>query len=239
MNNNISLQDRVIIVTGGTGRLGQAVTKLLLDRGATVIVTYTKAVELEKLQAQLSAEEIIKFSAVQLDVTNERDVQTFVDGVIKKFQRIDGLANLVGGWQSKPFVEISLQDWQEQLDLNVTSAFLMSKVVVPHMVTAKYGRILGVGAQSAIQAKAEQANYNVSKVGVMWLMETISHEVQQHGITANAILPSSIQTVEEHHKNTGGGLWVQPEEVAELVAYLMSPASGATSGAKIPVYGKK
>jgi len=237
MNNNASLVDRVIIVTGGTGRLGQAVTKKLLGLGAQVVATYTNPTELEKLQKQLSAEEMQKFVSEKVDVTNEKEVATFITGVINKFQRIDGLANLVGGWQSKPITELSLEDWQKQLNLNLTSAFLMNKAVLPHMISAKYGRILGVGVQSAIQAKKEQANYNVSKVGVMWLMETISHEVRQHGITANSILPSAIKTVAEHDADPDG-LWVQPEEVAELVAYLMSPASSATSGAKIPVYGK-
>lgn len=233
-----SLQDKVIIVTGGTGRLGTAVTNLLLSRGARVLVTYTKADELKRLQGSLAPELIDRLTAKQVNVTNEMMVTTFVDDTVKEFHRIDGLANLVGGWDSVPFVEMTLERWQQQIDLNLTSAFLMSRAVLPHMIAAKYGRILGVGAQSAIQAAKKQAHYNVSKVGVMWLMETISNEAKDFGVTANAILPSAIKTEAEHAKDPGGA-WVRPEEAAELVAYLMSPESGATSGAKIPVYGKK
>lgn len=235
MNN--SLNDRVLIVTGGTGRLGNAVTKLLLERGANVIVTYTKESEVAKLQSHLSPVLKKRLTAKQVDVTDQAAVKMFVHEVMTEWKRIDGLANLVGGWQSTPFVELTLADWRKMMDLNLTSAFLMSQAVLPHMVEAKYGRILGVGAQSAIQANKEQANYNVSKVGVMWLMETISHEFKDHGITANAILPSAIKTQAEHDANPDGA-WALPEEIAEVVAFLLSPESGVTSGAKVPVYGK-
>lgn len=237
MNDQTSLTDRVLIVTGGTGRLGSAVTKLLLSRGARVVVTYNTDDEVVMLKSSLPPAEFEMFSADKVDVINETEVATFIGGVMKEHKRIDGLANLVGGWASKPITEVTLDDWQKMLNTNLTSAFLMTKAVVPHMVAAKYGRILGVGAQSAIQAKPEQAQYNVSKVGVMWLMETISNEVKQHGVTANSILPSAIKTKAEQAKDPGGA-WALPEDIAELVAYLMSPASGATSGAKIPVYGK-
>lgn len=237
MTNETSLADRVIIVTGGTGRLGSAVTKLLLERGAHVVVTYNNDAEVVMLKASLKPKEFEMFSAEKVDVTSETEVTTFIVGVMKKFQRIDGLANLVGGWASTPIAEVTMEDWQKMLNTNLTSAFLVTKAVLPHMIAAKYGRILGVGAQSAIQAKKEQAQYNVSKVGVMWLMETISNEVKQFGVTANSILPSAIKTQAEQEKDPGGA-WALPEEIAEAVAYLLSPASGATSGAKIPVYGK-
>ncbi len=234
---NEGLKDRVIIVTGGTGRLGTAVTGLLLSRGTRVVVTYTKESELERLRATLPEADRPNLSTTKVDVTDEPAVSRFVHDVHAKHGRIDGLANLVGGWNSTPFVELTLAKWNQQLDLNLTSTFLMSRAVLPLMIAAKYGRILGVGAQSAIQARKAQAHYNVSKVGVMWLMETISNEAKEFGVTANAILPSAIKTEAEHAKDPGGA-WVRPEEVAELVAYLMSPESGATSGAKIPVYGK-
>ncbi len=238
MTSITSLAGQVIIITGGTGRLGTGVTKKLLSCGAKVIVTYTKDAELEKLKAEIAGDETERFTGRKVDVTDPAAVQDLINAVMQDHKKIDGLVNLVGGWESKSITEITLEDWQKQMNLNLTSAFLMSKAVLPHMIAAKYGRILGVGAQSAIQASKEQAHYNVSKVGVMWLMESISNEVKQHGITANAILPSSIQTLEEHAAKPGKGAWVSPAEVAELVAYLMSPESGATSGAKIPVYGK-
>ncbi len=237
MNTPTGLQDRVIIVTGGTGRLGQAVTQLLLQRGAQVVVTYTKDAEFERLEKALSTQEREHLSAHQVDVSDEKQVAGFVGDVMEKFKRIDGLANLVGGWDSTPVVELTLEAWNKQLDMNLKSAFLMSRAVLPHMIAAKYGRIMGVGAQSAIQAAKNQTHYNVSKVGVMWLMETMSNEVKQHGVTANAILPSAIKTKAENEKDPGGA-WAMPEEIAPMIAYLMSPESRATSGAKIPVYGK-
>lgn len=237
MNDQSLFNGRVIILTGGTGRLGQAVTKLLLERQATVVVTYNQASELAKLKSHLSPDEVKRFQADQVNITDETRVKKFVEDVAKKYHRIDGLGNLVGGWQSKPFVDLTMEDWRKQFDLNLTSAFLMTKAVLPQMIAAKYGRIIGVGAQSAITAAKNQAHYNASKVGVMWLMESVSNEVKQHGITANAILPSAIKTQAEHDADPGGS-WAAPEEVAELATYLLSPSSDATSGAKIPVYGK-
>jgi NAD(P)-dependent dehydrogenase (short-subunit alcohol dehydrogenase family) len=238
MNAPSSLHDRVILVTGGTGRLGTAVTKTLLDRGVRVIVTYTQEKEWDRLQSLVSTEVRSQLSGHLVDVTNEAAVNAVVADCLRDHHRIDGVASLVGGWQSKPFVELTLEDWQRQFDLNLTSTFLVMKAVVPTMITSGYGRLVAVGAQSAIQAAAGQAHYNSSKVGVMWLMETISHEVAAYGITANTILPSAIKTAEEHAADPHG-VWVSPESVAELVAYLLSPESGATSGAKIPVYGQK
>lgn len=231
---------RVIIVTGGTGGLGQAVVRQLLERGAQVVVTYTKNNELDVLTAKLDETQRARLTPFHVDVTNQKAVNELVEHVINQLHRIDGLANLVGGFASSSVMEMSEDDWHAQLSLNLDSAFLMSKAVLSAMIKANYGRIVSVGSRSAIQASPKSAAYNVSKVGVMWLMETISNEVKQHNITANSVLPSTIDTPANRNAmpDSDYSKWVRPDEIAELICFLLSDSASGTSGAKIPVYGK-
>ncbi len=231
---------RVIIVTGGTGALGQSVVQQLLDRGAQVITTYTKKEELDVLAAKLSAEAEERLTPFHVDVTNQKAVHELVEHVVNQFHRIDGLANLVGGYRSQPFVKISWEDWQSQLNLNLHSAFLMSQAVLPTMINANYGRIVSVGSRGAIQAANDSAAYNVSKVGLMWLMESIGNEVKQHNITCNSVLPSIMDTPQNRQAapDVDYTKWVRTDEVAQTICYLLSDLASGTSGAKIPIYGK-
>lgn len=231
---------RVFIVTGGTGALGQAVVSRLLATGANVVVTYQAKDELNALTDRLSAEDRQRFTPFHVDVTSYKEVSEFVQHVVNQYNRIDGLANLVGGYTEKPFVESTPEEWQKMLNLNLTSTIFVTRAVLPVMVGAGYGRIVSVGSRGAIQALPNAAAYNVAKVGVMWLMETISNEVRGRNITANTVLPSVIDTAANRAAmpHTDTSRWVRPDEVAELIAYLLSDVSSGTSGAKIPVYGK-
>ena len=231
---------RVIIVTGGTGALGQSVVRQLLEREAQVVVTYTKNNELDALTAKLDEPQRARLTPFHVDVTNPKAVDELIEHVINQLHRIDGLANLVGGYTSTSVTEMSAEAWHAMLSLNLDSAFLMSKAVLPAMLKANYGRIVSVGSRSAMQAKANEAAYNVAKVGVMWLMESISNEVKQHNITANSVLPSTIDTPANRSTmpDSDYSKWVRPDEIAELVCYLLSDSASGTSGAKIPIYGK-
>lgn len=232
--------NRVIIVTGGTGALGLAVVRQLLEQGAQVIVTYTKKEGLDVLLAKLSDEQEKRLTPFKADLTNPKAVTELTEHVVNQFHRIDGLAHLVGGYSSSKVVETSWDAWQAQLALNLHTTFLMSQAVLPTMLKANYGRIVAVGARGAIQASPNAAAYNVAKVGVMWLMESISNEVKQHNITANSVLPSIMDTPTNRQAfpDTDYTSWVRTDEVAELICYLLSDSASGTSGAKIPVYGK-
>ncbi|MEK7637433.1 MAG: SDR family NAD(P)-dependent oxidoreductase [Patescibacteria group bacterium] len=231
---------RVIIVSGGTGALGQAVVRQLLERGAQAVVTFTKKEELDVLSAKLSDQQRLNLTPFNVDVTSPKAVAELTDHVINQFHRIDGLANLVGGYARDSVIDMSWEDWNAQLTLNLHSAFLMTRAVLPAMVKANYGRIVGVGSRQAIQASPNSAAYNVAKVGVMWLMESVSNEVKAHNITANTVLPSIIDTPANRHAfpDIDYSTWVRPDEIAELICYLLSDVASGTSGAKIPVYGK-
>lgn len=231
---------RVIIVTGGTGALGRTLSTMLLERGASVVVTYRDQHELDHLAHHLTPDQRNRLAPFSLDVGEEKAVAKFVEHVVNQFRRIDGLANLVGGYNAKPFPDMSFEDWRAAFRLNLDSSWLMSRAVAPHMIRANYGRIVSVGSRGAIQAAPGAAHYNASKVGLMWLMESLSNELRGHNITANTVLPSIIDTAANRQAwpQANFDAWVRPEEVAELICYLLSEQSSGTSGAKIPVYGK-
>ncbi len=231
---------RVIIVTGGTGALGHSVVRMLLEREAQVVVTYNKKVELDVLIAKLDSDREQQLTPFHVDVTNPKAVDELVEHVMNQFHRIDGLANLVGGYAGTPVADMTWDEWNDQISLNLHSTFLMTRAVLPTMIGVNYGRIVSVGSQGAIQAAKNAAAYNVAKVGVMWLMETIGNEVKQHNITANSVLPSIMDTPANRHNfpDTDYSKWVRTDEVAEVICFLLSDAASGTSGAKIPVYGK-
>ncbi len=224
------LENRFIIVTGGTGTLGTAVVKLLLERGATVATTFRDPNEQTKLVSTLGESLTPQLTFFETDVTNSEAVAMLVQDVFKKHGKIDGLANLVGTWASAPFLEMTPEQWRNMFATNLTTAFIMTHAVLPHMVHAGFGRIVAIGAQAAEQAAPNAAHYNASKIALMTLMETVAHEMKSLDITANSVMPTSITAIR--------GKGVTPEEIAELIAYLMSPESSGTSGARIPVFGR-
>lgn len=237
---NRDFQDRVVIVTGATGALGQTLTHLLLERGAQVIATYRQKGELDDMLAKLEAPQQANLTPFSVDVTDEKAVTELVNHVINQFHRIDGLANIVGGYTGQAFGELTFESWRQQFALNLDSAFLMTRAVLPTMVNANYGRIVSVGSRGAIQAAQYGSAYNAAKVGLMWLMETVSNEYRAYNVTANSVLPSIMDTPANRRAwpDRDFSQWVRTDEVGELICYLLSDTASGTSGAKVPVYGK-
>ncbi|MBI2984182.1 MAG: SDR family NAD(P)-dependent oxidoreductase [Candidatus Kerfeldbacteria bacterium] len=228
-------RDRVMIVTGGTGGLGQAVTRKLLDGGATVIATYLNQDEADRLAASTSSDQRQRLNLTLVDVTNPSSVNALVAHVLESHGRIDGLVNVVGGYQYRPFLEISPADWQRQLQLNLDTTFLVTRAVLKPMVEAGYGRIVSVGSQSAMAAAPFAAHYNAAKAAVASLMATLSHEFGPN-ITANTVLPGTIDTLANRQAmpEADTSQWVSPETIAHMISRLLE-ASNVTSGQHIPV----
>lgn len=226
-----SLKNKIIIVTGTTGTLGAGVVPRLLHAGAIVEGLYRNDEEKTRLFSTLPAEHHNQIHVSRLDQLDRPAVEKFVADVVSRHDRIDGLVNITGGWHTVPFASMTWEQWQAQMDINLNTCWIMTRAVVPTMIKQNYGRIVSFGARAAMQAAPEVAHYVASKVGVAWLMESIANEYKQTGITANTILPSSILSA----TNPNG---VPADDIANAVIYLLSPESQATSGAKIPVYGK-
>ncbi len=234
--------DKVVIVTGATGNLGRAVAKRLAGAGAHVIAVYRMPERLGDLLDFVGAEGH-SVERVHADVTLAADVQAMVEEVLRRHGRIDVLLNIAGAYRGgAEIAAASESDWDLLMATNLKSAFLCSRAVLPSMMKADFGRIVSVAARPAVERKGRSKSgpYAVSKAGVVVLTETIAEETKKFNITANCILPGTIDTPENRKSFPAADFskWVKPEEIAEVVLRLISDEFAVTNGASIPVYGK-
>ena len=233
------LRDRVVLISGATGALGSAVTRTFAQTPARLALTGRSEQKLERLavEAGLPGERILPVAA---DVTQAASVKDLVDAVLAHFGRIDVLLNTAGGWSGgKPVWDTSVDEWEHMLALNLHSAFLLSRAVLPHMLENGWGRIVHVSSKTAVTPHGKRAAYAVSKMGLVTLTEVIAAEVKGTGVTANVILPSVIDTPANRASMPKADLskWVPPERIAATMQFLCSDAAASINGARIPIYG--
>lgn len=236
------LSGKIVIVTGATGGLGRVVVKRLLDTGAVVAAVHKDDEKFKQLLAHVGGEPSA-LEGISADVTLETDVRDMVEAVLRRHGRIDVLLNLVGAYRGgADIATMEERDWDFLMQTNLKSAFLCSKAVLPPMMKANFGRIISVAARPAIERKgrARAGAYAVSKAGVVVLTEIIAEEMKKFNITANCILPGTIDTPENRKNlpNVDFSNWVKPEEITSVLLCLISDNFSVTSGAPIPVYGK-
>jgi NAD(P)-dependent dehydrogenase (short-subunit alcohol dehydrogenase family) len=235
-----ALNGRVVLVAGATGALGTAVTEMFARTGASLALTSTSAEPLTALAdaTGLPEERVL---AVAGDLTQEEDVEAVVAAVVARFGRLHILLNTVGGWSGGvPVHETAVGSWQRALKLNLTSAFLLSRAVLPHMLEAGWGRIIHVSSKTALEPRPRQAGYAVSKMGLITLTQVVAAEVKGTGVTANVILPSIIDTAANRSMmpKADPTRWVAPEQIAACMAFLCSDEAAAVNGTHIPIYGQ-
>ncbi len=233
------LHDKVVLITGATGALGSAVVGEFAQTEAQLALTSTSPQKLEQLAAEISLPKERVFSVVA-DVTQADRVEVLIAAVVAHFGRVDVLLNTVGGWSGGQSVgETPVEEWNQMLTLNLHSAFLLSRAVLPPMLEAGWGRIVHVGSKTAVEPRAKVAGYAVSKMGVITLTEVIAAEVKGTGVTANVILPSVIDTPANRASmpKADPGKWVPPERIAATMRFLCSDAAASINGARIPIYG--
>ncbi len=235
------LKGKIVLVTGSTGGLGRAVTKLLNENDAKVLAFYKDEKTLQELEDFLGTPGQIE--SVKVNVVNEMEVQEAVRMVAERHGRIDVLLNIVGGYRGGTEVSgTSGSDWDFMMDINLKSCFFCCKAVLPYMMKQNYGKIVNVAARPAVEVRFRVKNgaYSVSKAGVKVLTETIAEEVKKYEINVNCVLPSTIDTTANRINMRQGDFskWVKPEDIAKVILFLASDDSIAVSGASIPVYGK-
>lgn len=233
-------QGQLALITGGTGGLGKTVTETFLDAGIRVVLTYKNEQEKESLLAQLGQKKENLFP-FEVDVTNEDQVQALLGQVRERRGRLDILVNLVGGFASgKTIAETTEQELDQMISLNLKSAFFCSKYALPFMTEEGYGRIINISAKAAVSPMLKSGPYCISKAAVLTLTQVMAAEVKGHNITANAILPSIIDTGANRlaMPTADFSKWVQPKEIAEAILFLVSEDASGINGAAIPVYGR-
>ncbi|MBA3825289.1 MAG: SDR family oxidoreductase [Ktedonobacterales bacterium] len=227
---------RTVIVSGGAGGVGLAITQRFASEGHRVFV-----VEREAVRAHLDPHLSDRISFVAADVTDEASVVAAMGQVQQATGRLDVLVNVVGGYAAgQPISELAAATWDHMMNLNLRSAFLMAKHAVPPMIAHDWGRIINFSARAARDTAANAGAYAVSKAGVLALTEVQAKEVLAHNITVNAVLPSIVDTAANRTAMPDADFahWPKAEEIAGVVAFLASEAAGLISGAGIPVYGR-
>ena len=236
-----ALEGKIAIVTGASAALTGAVVPALLDAGAIVVVTYRRESDLAKLRESAGIATNAKLSGMTLDLTDEAAVMHAYAQIAEQHGGIDILVNIAGGYAGgKPVHETPWSLWQQQLDLNLKTAVLSCQAAVPHMLSRGGGAIVNVGTRTATQPAAKLAAYAASKRAVTQLTEALAAELRDQNITANIILPSTIDTPENRKNDPTAkdGRWVRPEDIARVIVFLAGPDGRIISGAAIPVYGK-
>jgi len=227
--------NKVVLITGGTGALGRAVVEAFTSSNATSIATYVTDREAENAKTKIGALELVK-----ADMTKEDQVRKLVSQVVQKHGRIDVLVNVVGSYiGGKTVSELEESEWDKMMNLNLKSAFLISKHVLPIMTHAKQGKMIHISSRTGLKSSGYDSAYAASKSGLIRLVESISEEVKEYGINVNCILPSVIDTDTNRKAmpNSDFSKWVKTGDLASLVLFLCSEEAKFINGAAIPAYG--
>jgi NAD(P)-dependent dehydrogenase (short-subunit alcohol dehydrogenase family) len=216
--------NRVVLITGASGGLGEVTSHLFREAGWQVCPVARSG------EGRIAA-----------DLTRPEGARLAVDQALQQAGRMDAVLHLMGGFAGGQTVEeTGLEIWQQMLDVNLTAAFHVAHAVLPHLKSRGEGRMVFIGSRAGLEPSAGFSAYSVSKAGLVALVKTIALESREYGITANVVLPSTIDTPANRRAmpNADFSRWVSPASIARLLLWLTSPEAGEISGAVIPIYGR-
>jgi len=225
------MNGKVIVITGALGALGRVVADTAVARGARVA-----GIDHAAAQAAVTAERI---ELGGVDLSDSAQAGQAIDAAATHFGKLDALVNIAGGFIYEMVADGDIRSWQRMHALNLLTAVNASHAALPHLLKSPAGRIVNIGAMGALQAGAGMGPYAASKAGVHRFTEALAAE-QKGKITINAVLPSTIDTAANRASmpNSDFGKWVKPQELAEVILFLISDAASAVTGALIPVSGR-
>ncbi len=233
------MQHPVAVLAGGTGGLGRQVATRLAHRGFCIATTYLVPDEAEEVEQLLGLPEE-RLLLRRVDCTESEAVDAFMSAVAETFGPINVLASLVGRWAGgRDVADTDNARFERMIDLNLRTAFFAARAAIPHMRKANWGRIILVGSRAAVETPAGQAAYNIAKAGIIALAGSIARETGDEGVTANAVLPSYIDTPAFRSAIPYADYvdWPTPDEIAAVIDFLASEDSGVINGVALPVYG--
>lgn len=256
---DLGLKDRVAIVTGASRGIGRAIACAFAAEGASVALCSRTGEEIQQTAQEISSRYGVKVHAEAWDLMKPRAIQGFVEGTVQALGRVDILVNNVGGGITKPFEELTEEDWDEALDKNLRVALRSSRAVLPLMKAQRGGAIVNIAALSGKLPRLGQIGSNVAKAALVNLTESLACELGPFAIRVNAVCPAVILTerwekrVREMARKRGQGYdamlrdlaqtaipvgrFGAPEDVAALVLFLASDKSGFITGVAIEVDG--
>jgi NAD(P)-dependent dehydrogenase (short-subunit alcohol dehydrogenase family) len=233
---------KIVLVAGGTGGLGQAVTLAFLEESANVVVTYRRQEEFVRLDkaAFASAATGSSLQGHQVDVTDEAAVRRLTDGIISSRGHVDVLINAVGGYAGGTALwETDSKVFEQMLSLNLRSGYVLSRVIVPVMLKQRSGSIVNVASRTAVDHAAGAAAYAASKAAAVAMIDSLAADLKGTGVRANSVLPSIIDT-EANRKaipKADFSKWPKPGDIAQVILFLSGDEARLIQGAAVPVYG--
>src|SRR2546427_7019010 len=219
--------NKVVVVAGGTGGLGRAVSLAFLKEDAYVVVTYRKKEELDGLK-NLAGGNGSRLEGYRVDVTDETEVGKLIEGIVARHGRLDALVNTVGGYAGGVKLwELDTKVFDQMLALNLRTGYAVSRAAVRVMLKQGSGAIVNVASKAAIEHGAGAAAYAASKAAAVAMMDSLAEDLKGTGIRVNSVLPSIIDTEANRKEMPKADFakWPKPEDIARVIVVLCSDSA--------------
>ena len=247
--NYFDLSGRVAVVTGGNGGIGLAMAEGLAGAGADIVVAGRDAEKGATAVTKLRTSSV-RSTFIRVDVRDPESISDLVESVVDQFGGLDILVNNAGTNVRKQPEEYALDEWQTIIDTNLTSAFIASQKVYPHMRRAAGGKIINIGSMMSIFGASFTVPYASSKGGIVQMTKGMACAWAKDNVQVNAVLPGWIDTAltregrqqgeglhERVEARTPAGRWGIPQDLSGIAVFLASSASDFVTGTAIPVDG--
>ena len=236
------LKEKNIIVTGASGGIGNSIIEKFYECGANILASGTKVEKLELLKKKFNNIKILKF-----DISQSEKIEEFIENATNELGGLDCIINNAGITQDNLAIRMSLEEWKNVININLTSTFLMSKFAIKKMLKNKKGKIVNITSIVGHTGNLGQVNYSASKAGIVAMSKSLAIEYSKKNINVNCISPGFIKTamtdkIDEKFKEViiskiPSGRLGTPEDIANAVLFLASTKSDYINGETLHVNG--